>query len=128
MKAGLDAAGIVTWFDMERLETGDDYSRKIQRNVGHCSFFVPVVSASTQRRVEGYFRREWSWAVERTRGMAEGAAFVLPVCLDDTPEAGALVPDKFLESHWARLPGGEPTPAFIDRLRELLGRPTQASP
>jgi hypothetical protein len=128
MKAGLDAAGIVTWFDMERLETGDDYARNIQRNVGHCSFFVPVVSASTQRRVEGYFRREWSWAVERTRGMAEGAAFVLPVCLDDTPEVGALVPDKFLENHWARLPGGELTPEFTHRLRELLGRPTQASP
>ncbi len=59
--------------------------------------------------------------------MAEGAAFVLPICLDDTPEAGALVPEKFLESHWARLPAGEPTPEFISRLRELLGQPARAS-
>src|SRR6185295_20157076 len=25
LKAGLDAAGIRTWFDLERLESGDDY-------------------------------------------------------------------------------------------------------
>ncbi|MGA2017785.1 MAG: toll/interleukin-1 receptor domain-containing protein [Opitutaceae bacterium] len=127
LKSALDAAGIVTWFDLDRLGSGDDYARNIQRNIGRCSYFLPVVSANTQRRVEGYFRREWSWAVERTRGMAEGAAFVLPVCVDDTPEAGALVPEKFLGSHWARLPAGEPTPEFISRLRELLGQPARAS-
>src|SRR6516164_1747400 len=33
MKAGLDAAGIATWFDMDRLEGGDDYDRKIQQNI-----------------------------------------------------------------------------------------------
>jgi len=126
LKSSLDAAGIVTWFDLDRLGSGDDYARNIQRNIGRCSYFVPIVSANTQRRVEGYFRREWSWAVERTRGMAEGATFVLPVCLDDTPEAGALVPDKFLGSHWARLPAGEPTPEFIARMRELLGQPACA--
>ena len=33
IKAGLEAAGITTWFDMDRLEAGDDYDRKIQRNI-----------------------------------------------------------------------------------------------
>ena len=28
MKAGLESAGITTWFDMDRLEGGDDYDRK----------------------------------------------------------------------------------------------------
>lgn len=121
LKAAFDAAGIVTWFDLDRLEGGDDFDRKIQRNIARCSFFIPVISAATQRRVEGYFRREWSWAVDRTRGMAEGAAFILPVCVDATPEAEALVPAKFLQNHWTRLPGGEPTPDFLSRLRELLG-------
>jgi hypothetical protein len=123
LKIACDAAGIVTWFDMDRLESGDDFERKIQRNIARCSFFLPVISANTQRRIEGYFRREWSWAVDRTRGMAEGAAFILPVCVDDTPENGALVPEKFLKNHWARLPGGEPPAEFTRRLRELLGLP-----
>ena len=58
LKAGLDAAGIKTWFDMDRLEGGDDYDRKIHANIGRCSYFVPIVSANTQQRLEGYFRRE----------------------------------------------------------------------
>ena len=79
IKAGLEAAGITTWFDMDRLEGGDDYDRKIQRNIARCSYFIPVVSATTQRRLEGYFRREWSYAIDRARNMADGAVFILPV-------------------------------------------------
>lgn len=121
LKAGLDAAGVSAWFDMERLESGDDFARKIQRHVARCSFFIAVVSGTTQRRVEGWFRREWNWAVDRTHGMAHGAAFILPVCVDDTPEVGALVPDEFMKAHWTRLPGGEVSAEFTSRLQELLG-------
>ena len=115
----MDAAGLTTWFDLDRLEGGDDYDRKIRANIARCSFFVPVVSASTQHRHEAYFRREWSYAVDRMRNIAEGAVFILPVCIDDTPEAAALVPESFKAVHMTRLPGGEPTPEFLRRLREL---------
>ncbi len=121
LKAALDAAGFVTWFDMERLQSGDDFERKIQRNVARCSYFIPVISATTERRVEGWFRREWAWAVDRTRAMAEGATFILPVCIDETPESSALVSEKFLRNHWTRMPGGEPPFEFVERLRQLLG-------
>lgn len=120
LKAGFDAAGINTWFDLERLESGDDYDRKIRGNIARCSFFVPIISATTQRRHEAYFRREWSYAVDRTRGMADGAVFVLPVCIDATTEADAIVPEKFKAMHFARLPGGETTPDFARRLQELF--------
>src|SRR5690348_10885417 len=120
LKAGMDAAGLTTWFDLDRLEGGDDYDRKIHANIARCSFFVPVISATTQRRHEAYFRREWSYAVDRARNIAEGAVFILPVCIDDTPEATALVPEHFKAVHMTRLPGGEPTPEFLRRLQELL--------
>jgi hypothetical protein len=120
LKAGLDAAGITTWFDMDRLESGDDYDRKIRGNIARCSFFLPVVSETTQRRHEGYFRREWSYAVDRTRGMADGAVYILPVCIDGTTEADAVVPEKFKAVHFSRLPGGEPTPEFARRLQEFF--------
>jgi hypothetical protein len=125
LKAGLDAAGFTTWFDLDRLESGDDYDRKIRANIARCSFFVPVVSASTQRRHEAYFRREWNYAVDRVRSMADGAVFILPVIIDDTAEADTLVPETFRALHMRRLPGGDPPPDLIDRLRELLkgGRP-----
>jgi hypothetical protein len=120
LKSALDAAGIRTWFDMERLEGGDDYDHKIQRNIGRCSFFIPIVSANTERRLEAYFRREWSYAIDRTRNMAEGAIFILPVCIDDTNAGAARVPDKFRALHITTAAGGEPPPAFVSRLRELL--------
>ena len=84
IKAGLEAAGITTWFDIDRLEVGDDYDRKIRDNIARCSYFIPVVSATTQRRLEGYFRREWSYAMDRARNMADGALFILPVSIDAT--------------------------------------------
>jgi hypothetical protein len=125
MKAAMDAAGLTTWFDLDRLEGGDDYDRKIRNNIARCSYFVPVVSATTQRRHEAYFRREWSYAVDRSRNIAEGAVFILPVCIDGTAEADALVPDKFKALHMTRFPQGEPPPEFLGRLRDLFsGRRT----
>src|SRR6478736_2054790 len=120
LKAALDAAGVVTWFDMDRLESGDDYDRKIRGNIARCSFFLPVVSATTQRRHEGYFRREWSYAVDRTLGMADGAVFILPACIDGTAEADAIVPEKFKAVHFSRLPGGEAPLEFTRRLQEFF--------
>ena len=120
LKGALDAAGITTWFDMERLEGGDDYDRKIRRNIERCAFFVPVVSAATERRLEAYFRREWSYALDRTRNMADDALFILPACIDATDPRGARVPDKFKALHITQMPGGEPPPAFVERLKALL--------
>jgi hypothetical protein len=120
IKAGLEAAGVTTWFDMDRLEAGDDYDRKIQRNIARCSYFVPIVSASTQRRHEAYFRREWSYALDRMRNMADGALFVLPVTIDSTTAADALVPDKFKALHFNQLPGGQVPPEFARRLNDFM--------
>jgi hypothetical protein len=120
LKAGLDGAGITTWFDLDRLEGGDDYDRKIRRNIERCAYFIPVVSAATERRVEGYFRREWSYALDRARNIAEGALFIVPVCIDDTDTVSAQVPDRFKALHITRLPGGEVTPEFARHLRDFL--------
>jgi hypothetical protein len=120
IKSGLEAAGVTTWFDIDRLEVGDDYDRKIQRNIARCSYFIPVVSANTQSRLEGYFRREWSYAMDRVRNMADGALFILPVSIDATNAAEALVPDKFKALHFSQLPGGEVPPEFAQRLKDFM--------
>ena len=120
IKAGLEAAGITTWFDVDRLEVGDDYDRKIQRNISRCSYFIPVISSTTEHRLEGYFRREWSYALDRARNMAEGALFILPVVLDGTLPADAHVPERFKALHFTQLPGGRVTPEFAQRLVECL--------
>jgi TIR domain/SIR2-like domain len=120
IKTGLDAAGITTWFDIDRLEVGDDYDRKIRGNIARCSYFIPVVSATTQRRLEGYFRREWSYAMDRVRNMADGALFILPVSIDATNAAEALVPDKFKALHFTQLPEGRVPAEFAARLKDFM--------
>jgi hypothetical protein len=120
LKGALDAAGVRTWFDMDRLEGGDDYDRKIQKNIARCSYFIPVISANTERRTEAYFRREWSYAMDRTRNMADDAIFILPICVDGTNVGAARVPDKFRSLHITPASGGDAPVAFVNRLRELL--------
>jgi hypothetical protein len=120
LKAALDAAGVRTWFDMERLEGGDDFDRKIHRCIARCSYFIPVLSATTERRLEAYFRREWSYALDRSRNMADDALFILPVSINALDAQAAHVPDKFKAVHITRCEGGEPPPEFIEQLRRLL--------
>jgi ubiquitin len=52
--------------------------------------------------------------------LAEGALFVMPVTIDDTNGGDAQVPEKFKAVHFTRLPGGEVTPEFARRLKDLL--------
>jgi TolB-like protein/Tfp pilus assembly protein PilF len=115
--------GLEVWFDMSELRGGDAWDAKIKRQIRECALFVPIVSANTQAREEGYFRREWLQAVERKRDMAESRAFIVPVLVDDTRESDANVPEQFLKAHFTRLHGGEPTPQFVDQVKRLLQGP-----
>ncbi len=112
--------GIEVWFDLSELRGGDVWDQKIRRQIKECTLFIPVISAHTQARDEGYFRREWRLAVDRTHDMAEHRAFFVPVIIDDTREADASVPEQFLKAHFSRLPGGEPTPQFVEQVKRLL--------
>ena len=116
----LRAAGIEVWFDRSELRGGDAWDHQIHERIHDCRLFVAIISAHTEARDEGYFRREWKLAVDRTHDMAEHKAFVVPVAVDDTSERDAAVPDKFRHVQWTRLPGGEATPAFVARIAALL--------
>src|SRR3954470_24641832 len=85
----LPALGLEAWYDESALDGGDVWDQKIRRQIRECDFFIPVISAQTEARSEGYFRREWRLAVERTLDMADDHIFLLPIVIDDTAEAGA---------------------------------------
>lgn len=119
----LRAFGVEVWFDMSELRGGDVWDQKIRRQIKECALFMPVISGQSDQRGEGYFRLEWKLAVERTHLLAEGMPFLFPVVVDDTSEANASVPEQFLKSQWTRLPGGEPTPQFVEHVKRLLQAP-----
>ncbi|HEX7631999.1 MAG TPA: TIR domain-containing protein [Lacunisphaera sp.] len=116
----LRAFGVVVWFDQAELRGGEAWDANIRKQIRECALFIAIVSATTQARGEGYFRREWRLAVERMQDMAAGLPFLLPVVIDDTPEKGALVPDEFMRVHWTRMPKGIPSPQFVDQVKKLL--------
>jgi TolB-like protein/tetratricopeptide (TPR) repeat protein len=116
----LRSAGIEVWFDRSDMHGGDAWDRKIRQQIKDCALFLAIVSANSQARLEGYFRREWWLAVERTHEMADGRHFLLPVVIDQTTEADALVPEAFRAVQWTRLNAGEVSPAFAGRIASLL--------
>jgi hypothetical protein len=102
----LRAAGIEVFLDQSELRGGDVWDQKIRREIHECALFIPVISANTASRHEGYFRLEWNLADQRTHMMARNRVFVVPVCLDATPDAGADVPESCQRVQWTRLPPG----------------------
>jgi TolB-like protein len=104
------------------------WDHKIRRQIRECDFFMPLISAQTAARPEGYFRREWRLAVERTLDMADDHTFLLPVVIDDTAQAAARVPEKFLTVQWLRVPAGRPTAALEALCRRLASGQPAAQP
>ena len=98
---------------------------KIRKQIAECALFVPVISAATQSRLEGYFRLEWKLAAQRTQTMAnadDGERESFPVARRDRrhPRRRGEGAGEFRAMQWTRLPGGETSAAFAQRGQRLL--------
>ena len=124
----LRAQGLEVWFDQNELVGGDAWDAKIRGQIGSCALFLPVISAATQARREGYFRIEWRLAAQRTHAMADGTPFLVPIVIDDTRDTEALVPAEFKGVQWTRLRGGETPPSFCVRVEKLLTGAAEPAP
>jgi len=122
------AAGLEVWFDQSELHGGDAWDQQIRRQIRDCALFVAIISAHTDVRPEGYFRREWRLAVDRTLDMADDQAFLLPVAIDSTAESTARVPDRFREVQWSRLADDKALSALVERIASLLSPGAATTP
>jgi hypothetical protein len=130
LRDALAAAGLEVWYDENELGGGDEWDQKIRRQIRECDYFMPVISAQTEARHEGYFRREWRLAVDRTLDMADGHLFLIPVVIDETDQLRARVPDRFVSVQWIKVPGGRMTPALKAVIGRMVsgGAPAQPAP
>jgi hypothetical protein len=108
------------WFDQSELRGGDAWDLKIRQQIRDCALFIPIISAHTTARPEGYFRLEWSIADQRSHMIARNKAFIIPVCVDATPESVPDLPESFQRVQWTRIADGA-TPLFCQRIATLLG-------
>jgi hypothetical protein len=124
----LRGEGVQVWFDQSELRGGDAWDSKIRRQIKECALFIPLISARTDARAEGYFRLEWKLAVDRSHLVADDTPFILPVVVDDTSEAAARVPEKCREVHWTRIRLNETPAEFAGRAARLVsGETAQAA-
>ncbi|MEP2776810.1 MAG: toll/interleukin-1 receptor domain-containing protein [Luteolibacter sp.] len=121
LKAACDERGIVTWFDMDRLEAGDSYGDKIRANIDRCRYVIPVISESALARDEAFFYMEWDWILNRKRKMAPGAIFALPIIIDSIRPEHPKIPEGFSNLDIPILQGGEIPEEFLNRLELLTG-------
>ena len=124
----LEATGLDVWIDEEELGGGEAWDTKIRNQIRTCTYFMPVISATTENRREGYFRREWRLAVERTLDLADDVMFLVPIVIDGTRDVGARVPEKFFSVQWLRVPGGQATPQLRELARKLATNEAVAHP
>jgi hypothetical protein len=122
--ADLEAiGGDVAWFDKSALKPGDDWDQRLKSAIQRCSLFMPLLSANTERRMEGYFRLEWQEAAERSRRI-QGRKFILPTVIDADDSSAvsryALVPDAFKAFQYGHAPDGRLSESFRTELREQL--------
>jgi len=116
----LSKTGIECWLDQSELRGGDAWDQKIRKQIRACALFIPVISAATQARREGYFRLEWHLADQRSLLMASGTPFIVPVGIDGTRDGDALVPDSFRTVQWMRAPEGRMPDACVLRIAALV--------
>ena len=124
----LRGAGIEVWFDQSELRGGDAWDQAIRKQIKACALFIPIISRHAHDRIEGYFRLEWKLAVDRSHLIAPDQAFLLPVAIDATPQSDERIPDRFRELQWTRLPGGQTSHAFVERVRRLLSPEAPETP
>jgi hypothetical protein len=120
--AGLQKiGGDVAWFDKSALKPGDDWERQILGAIQKCSLFLPVLSANTEARDEGYFRKEWDEAAERSRRI-QGRKFIFPVVIDRECHMSryALLPERFRSFQFGHAPEGQMSDTLLSEIQQEI--------
>jgi hypothetical protein len=103
----LQAAGLPVWLDRQQLDWGSDYSARIRLAIQQCALFVPLLSRTAEQRT-GFFRKEWSWASERSLDFTGSSlTFLCPLVIDDTPVVTSNeIPPSFKSVQIEQAPDG----------------------
>jgi hypothetical protein len=114
----LSALGLPVWLDRGRLGAGDDWLRKIRRNIKVAGGFVPLISRSSLNSQSREFRKEWARAFEMKEGLPANDFFIYPLVLDGVPKNSEEIDERMRVLNWeTRQADGTLSPAFVERLR-----------
>lgn len=90
--------GAKVWFDSSALVGSDLYDDIIQRKIEECERFVPIMSEYTENAKRGYFRKEWTLAIEELK-FRLGSPYISPIIIDNTNICSPRIPKEFRDTH-----------------------------
>ena len=119
----------VIWFDKSALQPGDEWKEQILAAIKRCDLFLPVLSASTESRTDGFFHTEWQAGVDRAKDVL-GRTCLVPVVIDPVFDGNVdsfqLIPPRFRDEQFGHAPAGHLSEALsktiITAVRELRRR------
>ena len=98
ISAIIEAQGANVWFDSSNLIGSDHYDDIIRNKITECQRFVPILSTATETEKRGYFRKEWSLAVEESK-FRLGSPYIAPIAINEIDYNSKLIPKEFKDSH-----------------------------
>ncbi len=114
---------VTCWYDMREISVGDDFETKIAISIREADLFIPLISENSLMHKDGYVQLEWSSAnniniYRRADGRTD--KYLMPVVIDDTNPYNDNVPKYFSALSIGKVPSGNPSPEFINQIRETL--------
>lgn len=124
LKTAIEKIDNVTcWYDNREIVPGDDFKTEIAKNIKSADLFIPLISANSLMRKDGYVQLEWFTADNvNTFRKIDGntSKYLMPVVIDDTNPYDANVPKYFSELSIGKVPQGNPGQEFLNQLKETL--------
>ena len=96
----LTAKGLNVWYDLKKINYGDQWMREIEEAIDTVRLFVPIVSQKTLSEEDKEFhmyRKEWTIADRRADGFSR--QFIMPLVSDDVNIYSARLPQSFKHAH-----------------------------
>jgi hypothetical protein len=116
--SAIEANGPPVWFDRRELGAGDDWERKIMKNIEMSAMFVPLLSRATLREGPRFYAAEWNCAVKFSKRWV-GSPFIVPLVIDDIDPDNQMLPEEFRSKQASRRGADGTLPAdFLQRLRD----------
>jgi tetratricopeptide (TPR) repeat protein len=119
----LERMGFQVFRENESSVPEEGWPEKIRREVANTQLFVPLISRAA---LESEFVRLRLDALGSTLRNLATAVAIVPVVVDDVDLAASSLPPVLRDLAWVSAPGGEPSIAFMDAVRDVL-RPLEAS-
>jgi hypothetical protein len=116
----IEGLGWDVWLDRSQISPGAVWRSEVSTAIRRTGLFVPIISASTERQVEGYAFREWKEAVDRSLSI-NGRRFIVPVVVDvdykGDPSGYGKALSTFVDYDFGRAPAGDPDERLVAMLR-----------